>query len=304
MRAPRGTGLRIPDRLRAGAVIGIGLLLALAATAGPLPPPTSEPGASLAIRLPDALRMLVLGLLALSGLILLAVQRPRKHPGEAPPPSRAQRLPAWATALMPLILCLALLAVWHVVTRYGAPADGHAIENAFAAIAELLELLTLSRKPPTSVPFLDATVGAVMVLVAAAMFLLMVAVALSERIEQWWAGRPAAGAAASVAAGHAPGDPRAEPDVRAAIIRAYGGFERALAAARAPRAPWQTPAEFLRATVERRVPIPAIAAERLTALFELARFSDRALGSHARDSACDCLDEIVAALKERAARER
>ena len=36
--------------------------------------------------------------------------------------------------------------------------------------------------------------------------------------------------------------------------------------------------------------------ERLTALFELARFSERPLGAEARDAACDCLDAITTAL--------
>ena len=305
MRARRGAGLRISDRLRASAVIGIGLLIALAATAGPLPSPGGNPGASLAIVLPDAIRMLVLGLLALSGLILLAVQRPRRRTAEPTPPSKAQRLPAWAAALLPMLLFLSPPAVWYVITHYGSDHDRHSIENAFAAIAELLELLSLSRKPPTSVPFLDATVGALLVVVAAAIFAVMIAVAMSERLERWWTGwRASGGATAAAELAEPPGDLRAEPDARAAIIRAYGRFERALAAARAPRAPWETPAEFARATTARRVPVPAASVERLTALFEIARFSNRALGTPARDSACDCLDEIVAALEEHAAREQ
>ena len=67
-------------------------------------------------------------------------------------------------------------------------------------------------------------------------------------------------------------------------------------AARAPRSPWQTPAEFMRTTLV-RLPLPAAPVERLTALFELARFSDRPLGADARDDACDCLDEIQVALQ-------
>ena len=88
-----------------------------------------------------------------------------------------------------------------------------------------------------------------------------------------------------------------------AIIRAYGRFERALAAARAPRAAWQTPAEFMRTTLA-RLPVPAAPVRRLTALFEVARFSTHPLGAEARDAACDSLDEIGTALEEDAARER
>ena len=66
---------------------------------------------------------------------------------------------------------------------------------------------------------------------------------------------------------------------------------------------WQTPAEFMRATLA-RLPLPAAPVRRLTALFEVARFSAHPLGLEARDVACDCLDEIGTALEEDAARER
>jgi hypothetical protein len=88
-----------------------------------------------------------------------------------------------------------------------------------------------------------------------------------------------------------------------AIVLAYARFEAALATARAPRSSWQTPAEFMRTTLA-RLPLPAAPVERLTALFELARFSDRPLGGEARDAACDCLDAITSALDAEALRAR
>ena len=90
---------------------------------------------------------------------------------------------------------------------------------------------------------------------------------------------------------------------RVAIIRAYGRFERALAGARAPRAVWQTPAEFMGTTLA-RLPVAAAPVRRLTALFEIARFSAHPVGAEARDTACDCLDQIGAALEEDATRAR
>jgi hypothetical protein len=87
------------------------------------------------------------------------------------------------------------------------------------------------------------------------------------------------------------------------VILAWSRFEHALAAARAPRAPWQTPAELTR-TVLARLPLPRTAVERLTALFELARFSQRPLGAEARTAACASLDEITTALDEDATRAR
>jgi hypothetical protein len=53
-----------------------------------------------------------------------------------------------------------------------------------------------------------------------------------------------------------------------------------------------------------RLPLPAAPVQRLTALFELARFSDRPLSGESRDTACDCLDAITTALDREALRGR
>ncbi|MGH7313962.1 MAG: hypothetical protein ACREJV_12380, partial [Candidatus Rokuibacteriota bacterium] len=173
-----------PGRLRASTAIGIGLLLALVATIAPLPSPTGEPGASLAVRLPDAVRTLVLALLVLSAIILLAVQRPRRRSEDEPLPSRTpQRRPGWL-AVLPLLLTVA--AAWYLVWLYWSAGDGHPLEQAFTVIAELLEFLALSRKPPTSVPLFDFTIATLLVLLALALFALMVLIALADRLEQWW----------------------------------------------------------------------------------------------------------------------
>ena len=290
-------------RLGAGAVIATGLLLVLAATVGPLPAPASDPGAKVMIRLPDAVRVVVLGLLALSTIILFSLQRRRRPTEETLAPSpAAQRLPPWAAALVSLLL---VVLAWYLVWRYWSGPDGQPIEKAFAAIAGLLDLLTLPQKPPTSIPSLELAIAALLLLLALAVFAVMVLVAMADRLEKWWTQREGADRPPAVPETLAliQADLRAEPDARVAIIRAYGRFERALAAARAPRAAWQTPAEFMRTTLA-RLPVPAAPVRRLTALFEVARFSTHPLGAEARDAACDSLDEIGTALEEDAARER
>ncbi|HSF05907.1 MAG TPA: DUF4129 domain-containing protein [Methylomirabilota bacterium] len=302
MTRPQNVRLHVPARLRASAVIVIGLLLALTATIGPLPPPTGEPGASLAVRLPGGVGMVVLTLLALSTLILLALQRRPRPTEDEPTASRPrQRLPAWVAALLPLCLLVLLAVLWHRRSS-GEP---NPIETAFTTIANLLDLLVLARKPPTSIPFFDVTITILLVLFALTTFALMVLIALADRLEKWWAGRAVAVAGPAVPGTPAASlvDPRAEPDPRLAIIGAWGRFEHALAAVRAPRAAWQTPAEFMRAALA-RLPLPVRPVERLTALFELARFSHRPLGADAREAACDCLDEITAALDKDAAHAR
>jgi len=291
------------ERGRAIALIGVGLLLALAAV-GPLPPPGGEPGASLTIRLPEVVWGVVVALFGLSVAILLAIQRRRRPAGDPAVPAKArQRLPAWLAATVSALAVISPVALWYLVTRYWANGEGHPIDRAMTAIADFLDFLAHTRKTPTSIPFLDATVGALLVLLAAAVFALMVVVALSDHLIAWRTARaPVPAPSVPEDGSPPPPDLRAEPDARAAVIRAYARFEAALAAVRAPRAPWQTPAEFARAIAARKLPVPPGPAGRLTSLFELARFSDRPLGPDARDAACDSLDEIAAALAEDAAR--
>jgi hypothetical protein len=286
-------------RLRVSLVIGVGLLLAVAATLGPPAPATGEPGASLAIRLPDTVRTLVVSLLALSVLLLLGLQRPRRPTEEelehAPPP---QRRSVWASVLVPLVPLAVLAIAWYLIVNRQ---EGHPLEVAFTALAGLMDLLAGARKPPTSVPLFDYTVATLALLAALAVFALMLLAALAGPLEKWWTARR--GRIADPAAAAAPPDQadlRTMADARAAVIRAYGRFEHALAAAHHPRAPWQTPAEFRRAAVA-RLPVPSWPVERLTGLFEIARFSQRPVSDEARETACDCLDEITAALAPRGA---
>ena len=294
MTRPRNVPVRGLGRLGASITIGIGLLLALVGTIAPLASPSGTSGASLVVRLPDAARTLLLVLLVLSAVILLTLQR-RRTDGE-PVPIRAPRRPAGWMALLPLLVTI--VGVWSLAWLYWSREDRPPIEQAFTAIAGLLQLLAHAGKPATSVPLFDYAIATLLVLLALAFFALLVVIALGDRLANWWARPAAAGARAMVPRPIADDrdDLRAEPDARTAIIRAYGRFERILAAARAPRAPWQTPAEFMRTSVARlSLPRPSVA--RLTALFELARFSDRPLDTAARDTACDSLDEIGAAIR-------
>ena len=91
---------------------------------------------------------------------------------------------------------------------------------------------------------------------------------------------------------------RAELNARAAIIKIYGNFERALATAKLPRRPAQTPLEFMRAVLI-KWPMPLSPVRKLTELFELARFSHHPVGAKERDSAWQSLLEIRTALEAR-----
>jgi hypothetical protein len=197
--------------------------------------------------------------------------------------------------MLPLFVLVGV--VWYLIWHPWSDGEAHPIDTAITAIAGLLDLLARARKPATSVPFFDYTLATLLLVFALGIFALMVLVTLADRLEKWWGRR-----ALSDPARPAPEPPhddrddlRLEPDPRAAVIRAWGRFEHAVAAARAPRLSWQTPTEFMRTTIA-RLPVPVPPVERLTALFQVARFSDRPLAATARDAACDDLDAITAAL--------
>jgi hypothetical protein len=91
-------------------------------------------------------------------------------------------------------------------------------------------------------------------------------------------------------------DLRGVSDARVAIIKIYGNFERALAAAELPRQPSQTPMEFMRAVLG-KLPVPIPAVRNLTDVFEVARFSQHPVGVKERDRAWLSLIEIRTALE-------
>jgi hypothetical protein len=80
-------------------------------------------------------------------------------------------------------------------------------------------------------------------------------------------------------------------------MRCYASFERVAADSGVKRHPWHTPTEFMREAI-RRLPAPRGAVPALTSLFELARFSHKALGAAERGRALAALDEITSARKE------
>jgi hypothetical protein len=250
-------------------------------------------GASLVVRLPDAVRMTVLALLALSAILLLALQRWDRRRASEALRREERRLPSWVAVLVSLPVVLPLVALAYLLWTRSTTGDDESGDTPFAVIARLLDLLTRARKPETSVPLFDLGVATLAVAMALAMFALLVLVAVVDR-HVWRAERGAAEVPGPAVAERGD-DLRAEPDARRAIVRAWASIECALAMVDARRAPWQTPSEFMRSALAHPC-VPAAPAATLTTLYELARFSDRPLGHDARDRACDCLDAIQAAV--------
>jgi hypothetical protein len=91
-----------------------------------------------------------------------------------------------------------------------------------------------------------------------------------------------------------------EPDPRRAVIRAYTGMERALAGRGFGRRPFEAPLEYLaRALVALRVSRPA--GERLTELFQRARFSTHEVAPATKQEAIAALARVRDELAEREA---
>jgi len=86
-------------------------------------------------------------------------------------------------------------------------------------------------------------------------------------------------------------DLRAEPDPRKAVIAAYAQMERALAEAGLPRRAAEAPREYL-GRVLPVVGASTASVERLTELFERAKFSPHAIDTTMKEEAIDALESL------------
>lgn len=86
-------------------------------------------------------------------------------------------------------------------------------------------------------------------------------------------------------------DLAAEPDPRKAVIAAYARMERLLTDGGLPRRAWETPEEFLQ-RVLRDLGARGAAADRLTGLFEVAKFSHHEVGEDMRHEAIEALQAL------------
>ena len=197
----------------------------------------------------------------------------------------------WGTLLFSLILTAA--ALWHRDLPQGLlfrwPGRPVAIDQLAAPPGV--------EAPTVSVSLFTGAVSALLVVAALASLALAGFLLFGERLAQWWR-RPATAERRplTVAVEESLDDLHEEVDARLAIIRCYRRFEDALARSRVPRAAWQTPLEFMRDALA-RLPLPSEAVERLTRLFERARFSNEPLARAERDIAWGSLIEIRQSLE-------
>ena len=255
------------------------------------------------IRLPELVTAIIVTLWALAALVFLVdvVRRlrfRRRGEGKGTLGPEPARVPPWMRTVTQVLSLLNFLVLAYLLWRGAIPLAGLLSlgQGAGTASAPMLS----EEIPLDAPPLLTWTFGVLALAAGLVALALALWVAFSERLAQWWEGaltdapRPPLAEAVEESLE----DLRAEPDARRAIIRCYGRFERVAADSGVERKPWHTPMEFMREALP-RLPVPRGAVPTLTGLFELARFSHRALGPEERARALDALDEIKAAIEER-----
>jgi uncharacterized protein DUF4129 len=256
-----------------------------------------------AVRLAEGLTRTIVALFTLAAVVFLVdlvrrIRSRKSEEGEAALAPEPPRVPAWLRTVTQVATLAYFILLAYVLWSRGLPFVAVMLgQGGLSASGSLL-----AEELPDAPPLVTWTFGVLALMAGAGALALALWVALSDRFAEWWAGPEPEGTPPPLAEAVAESleDLRTEPDPRRAIIRCYARFERVAAESGLIRKPWLTPMEFLREALE-RLPMPRTAAGVLTSLFELARFSDRALGSRERGQALDALDEIKTAIEERPA---
>jgi hypothetical protein len=284
---------------------GAGLLLALTALLAAARAPEDMPSFRIRLHVPDLL-LLASGAaftLAIAIVFAIALSRDRRREAELASEEEPSKRPWWLQVLLrvlPLVPLLGTLVVFSLGWPY--------VESSLLAWGRLVMLAGSDPGAPApdvpviSLPWLGWLAGLLLLLAGLATLAVALVLLFAERIARWWELRSGAEPAEPLEEAVQEGldDLATEPDARTAIIKCYGRFERVAARAKVARAPWQTPEEFMRETL-RRLALPPVAVDRLTRLFELARFSIHPLGAGERDLARACLEEIRSELAREAA---
>jgi hypothetical protein len=286
----------------AAIVAGAGLFLALTALLAASRAPEDMTSFRLHVEVPDLLLLASGAAFALAVAIVIGIalsRDRRRHEAEVEREEEPSKLPWWLQVflrVLPLLPLLATLVVFSFGWQY--------VESSLLAWSRLMMFAgsdagaPAAEIPVVSLPWLGWLVGLLALLAGLAALAVAVLLLFAERIARWWERRTRSETAEPLSEAVQDGldDLASEPDARGAIIKCYRRFERVAARARVPKAPWQTPEEFMRETL-RRLVLPHRAVDRLTRLFELARFSRHTLGSPERDTARACLEDIRSALE-------
>jgi len=295
--------MRLQRPSGAAVLAGAGLLVTLTALLAAPRAPEDIPSFRLRVEVPDSLLLASAIAFALAALIVIAIafsRDRRRHEAELlARDQEPSNLPWWLQVLLrvlPLLPLLATLVIFAFGWQY--------VESSLLAWSRLVLFPAAGSGAPDaevpliSLPWVGWLVGALALLAGLATLVVALLLLFAERVARWWErrNRPWPAEPLADAVEESLDDLASERDARVAIIKCYRRFERVAARARVPRAPWHTPEEFMRETL-RRLVLPRHAVDRLTRLFELARFSRHALGSPERELARACLEEIRSALE-------
>jgi len=266
-------------------------------------------GVRLMPRLPEPMVYLLVGLFALAAIAVLAVLFPRnvrfrrkKQPDEFQEYHEPPKVSfgVFVVLLLPLLVAIGLIA--YLYWGGGVPlSPEHALHQPLlSGPIESRPPELVAEKPAAAAPGFARTLGILAALVGlgilggGAWFL------FGERLERWWYGigfTDATRRALLDAVEIGLDDLLHEPDPRRAIIACYRRFEQVLSQHGLPRAPWQTPLEYLGVALQ-RFRLPPARLRRLTTLFEVAKFSMHPLGQPEKHLAIAVLREAKAALEE------
>jgi len=251
------------------------------------------------IRLPQRVTVTIVTLFTLAAVVFLVdlarrARTRRAEEGEVALAPEPARIPPWLRAVTQVLSLAYFVVLGYLLWQRGIPFITMMLgPGPGAADAVAPESLVVAP------PLITWTWGALALAAGLGALAFALWVAFSDRLADWFestAGDDAPRPPLTAAVEDSQDDLRVEPDPRRAIIRCYARFERAAADSGLARAPWLTPMEFMREALE-RLPLPRAAVPTLTRLFELARFSHRALGPAERDRALEALDEIKTAIE-------
>ena len=251
------------------------------------------------IRLPQRVTGTIVTLFTLAAVVFVIdltrrARRRRPEEDEVALGPEPVRVPSWLRAVTQILSLLYFVVLGYVLWQRGIPFMAMMLGPGPGAVDAVAQ-----EAPAVAPPLITWTWGVLALAAGLGALAFALWVAFSDRLAGWFenaAGDDAPRAPLVTAVEDSLEDLRAEPDSRRAIIRCYGRFERAAADSGLARDPWLTPMEFMREALE-RLPVPSAAVPTLTRLFELARFSRRALGPAERDRALEALDEIKAAIE-------
>ena len=254
------------------------------------------------VRLAEGLTRTVVALFVLAAIVFLVdlvrrLRSRRRGEGEVALLPDPPKVPAWLRAVTQIVSLAYFVLLAYVLWSRGLPLVAMIwSQGGSSGLGTLIPEVV-----PDAPPLVTWTFGALALLAGAGALALAVWVAFSERLTEWWMEGPREAPPPPLveAVEESVEDLSTEPDPRRAIIRCYARFERLAADSGLARRPWLTPMEFLREALS-RLQLPRSAAQTLTGLFELARFSNRALGEPERSRALRALDEIRATVPERA----